>query len=117
MAHTMQPINFSIYADNLKLGSHGHDNDVASVINWQSPLTRALSYLDGGVLLAYRRVKLTLVRVKYILCNNRGGPRFSEIVPDIRRSSEKSFFIAVHNFWTACSKFLHPLQNILDGVL
>ena len=97
----------------LKLGSHGHDIDVASVLNWQSPLTRALSYINRRVLLVYCGVKLTLVRVKYILCNNRGAPRFSEIVLDIRRSSEKSFFIAVHNFWTACSKFLHPVQNIV----
>ena len=69
-----------------KLESHGHEIVVASVKKWQSPLNRAMSYINGHVLLVYGRVKLTDVRVKYILCNNRGWARFSEIVPDIRRA-------------------------------
>ena len=68
------------------------------------------------MLLAYRRVKLTDVRVKYILCNNRGGARFSEIIPDIRRVIQRSVFIAVYNFWTACGDILQGMHNILDGV-
>ena len=54
----------------VKLGSHGHDIDAASVINWQSPHYRALSYPYRRVLLVYRGVKLTHVRVYFILAMN-----------------------------------------------
>ena len=70
----------------------GGDDDTI-VLNWQSPHSRALSYINGRVFLVYGRVKLTDVRVKYILCNNHGGARFSEFVPDIRRVIQRSVFI------------------------